>query len=44
METIEFKDIKYVMAVENAGSFSRAAEKEKPSGSITLSEWLSPPG
>ena len=28
MEPIEFKDIKYVLAVENAGSFSRAAEKE----------------
>jgi len=28
MEPIEFKDIRYVLAVENAGSFSRAAEKE----------------
>ena len=28
MEPIEFKDVKYVLAVENAGSFSRAAEKE----------------
>ncbi len=28
MEPIEFKDIKYVLAVENAGSFSRAGEKE----------------
>ena len=28
MEPIEFKDIKYVLAVENAGSFSRAAERE----------------
>ena len=28
MEPIEFKDIRYILAVENAGSFSRAAEKE----------------
>ena len=28
MEPIEFKDIKYILAVEKAGSFSRAAEKE----------------
>ena len=28
MEPIEFKDMKYVLAVENAGSFSRAAERE----------------
>ncbi len=28
MEPIEFKDINYVLAVESAGSFSRAAEKE----------------
>ena len=26
MEPIEFKDIRYILAVENAGSFSRAAE------------------
>ena len=28
MESIEFKDIRYILAVEKAGSFSRAAEKE----------------